>query len=284
MQAVQFAKDIYQRAQRDDIFNGAAALGFYLTLAIFPAMIFLMALIPYLPIARVDQAIMELLNQALPERAAAIFTEVVHQVVSERRGGVLSLGLIVTLWSASTGMYAVMQQLNTAYEIEERRTFMRARATALVLTVLFGALVLGSFSLVVLGGAIQSWLGHQFGFSDALLAFFAGFRWIVIVLGLLMGISLIYYVAPNRDHHYRFVTIGSVTATLLLIVASMGFSFYTSNFANYSAVYGSLGAVIVLMLWLYIAGLVILAGAEIDAELERRQLPPSPRDATEHRA
>jgi len=273
MRFAHFLKRVYEESMRDDVFDGAAALGFYLTLAIFPTMIFLMALIPYLPIAHVDQAIMDLLAQALPQRTAAIFVDVVHDVTSERRGGLVSLGLVTALWSASAGMYAVMQQLNRAYDVAEQRPFIRARATALGLTLLFTVLILGAFSFVVLGGVIQGWLGNRFGFSESLLEFFRVFRWVVIVLALLLGISLIYYLGPNRPHRYRFLTSGAVVASVLLIAASWGFSLYTANFNNYSAVYGSIGAVIMLMLSLYLAGLVILVGAEINAEIERAAAP-----------
>ena len=268
---MEFAKRVYAEAAQDDIFNGAAALGFYLTLAIFPAMIAVMAVIPYLPIAHVDQAIMDLLHQALPRSAATMFTDVVHEVTSERRGGLLSAGVAFALWSASSGMYALMQQLNIAYNVAERRPFFKARATALVLTLLFGSLVLSAFTLIVLGGVIQSWIGDRFGLSQAVLSFFVVFRWIVIVLGLLLAIALIYYLAPNREHRFKYLTSGGVTATLLLIVACVGFSLYTSRFANFTAIYGSIGAVIVLMLWLYIAGLVILVGAEVNVVRERDQ-------------
>ncbi|MEP7206231.1 MAG: YihY/virulence factor BrkB family protein [Casimicrobiaceae bacterium] len=264
-----FLKQVFAEAKRDDVFNGAAALGFYLTLAIFPAMIALMAVIPYLPIPHLDQAIMDLLRQALPPRAAELFQGVVQEVTSERRGGLLSLGLVVALWSASTGMYAVMQQLNIAFNVDERRRFLKARATALGLTLLFGVLVLGAFSLVVTGGFIQDWIGIRYGFSPILLGIFAVFRWVIIVLALLLGLALIYYLAPNRTHGFQFLSPGNMAATLLLILASFGFSVYTSNFGNYSAVYGSIGAVIVLMLWLYITGLLILVGAEINVVLER---------------
>src|SRR3954470_6237939 len=148
---IEFVKRVYAEAAHDDIFNGAAALGFYFTLAIFPAMIAIMAVIPYLPIAHVDQAIMDLLREALPGSAATMFVDVVHEVTSERRGGILSMGVAFALWSASSGMYAVMQQLNIAYNVAERRPFLKARATALALTLLFGVLVLGAFTLIVLG-------------------------------------------------------------------------------------------------------------------------------------
>jgi membrane protein len=272
MPAFDHVKRVYAKAQRDDIFNGAAALGFYLTLAIFPIMIFLMALVPYLPIADVGEAMMGFLRQVLPPSAMSMFADVLREVTRERRGGLLSFGIVAALWSASTGMYAVMQQLNDVYEVEEKRPFLRARATAVGLTILFGVLVLGAFSLVVLGGVMERYLGDHFGVSQGLLLFFRVFRWVVIVLALLLAISLVYYLGPNRHHPFKFLSRGSVLAAVLLIAASFGFSLYTSNFNNYSAVYGSIGAVIILMMWLYIVGLVILLGAEINASLERDRL------------
>ena len=270
-----FALEVYGEVERDNIFSGAAALAFYLTLAIFPAMIFLMAVIPYLPIAHVDQAILDLVRQALPPSAADMFAGVVHQVTSERRGGLLSFGLAGAIWAASTGMYAIMRQMNIAYEVEEGRPFLRARATALGLTVLFAVLVIGAFTLVVLGGVIQDWLGRRFGFFQGLLTFFVVFRWSVIVLALLLAVAGIYYAAPNRKQRFALVTPGTVTASLLLIVACLAFRLYAANFANYDATYGSIGAVIVLMLWLYIAGLVVLLGAEIDVVRKRVRAPGS---------
>jgi membrane protein len=264
----QFLRDLNQEINDDNVFNGAAALGFFLTLAIFPAMILLMSIIPYLPIDRVDEAIMDLLGQALPDEAYDMVAGVVAEVTSERRGGLLSFGLLGTLWAASTGMYAIMQQLNITYDVKEGRSFLRARATALALSLLFGLLVLGAFSLIVLGGGIEDWMGSRLGFGDALITAFAAFRWLVIVLALLLGFAIIYRYAPNVEQRFKFITAGSVFGVLLLIVVSLGFAIYTSNFADYSATYGSIGAVIILMLWLYSAGLVILLGSEINALLE----------------
>jgi membrane protein len=258
------ALDFWRKLKKDNVFNGAAALGFYLTLAIFPAMIVTMAAIPYLPIERVDQAIMDLLHQVMPGDAALVFTRVVADVTSKRRGGLLSFGLLAMLWAASTGMYAVMQQLNVTYDVAEGRPFLRARATALGLSLLFLVLVLGSLSLVVLGGMIQAWIGTRWGYSSPLLTFFVVFRWAVIGIGLVLAFALIYFLAPNVDERFRFITPGSLVGAALLVAASVGFSYYTGHFANYDATYGSIGAVIVLMLWLYIAGLVILLGSVIN--------------------
>jgi membrane protein len=265
----QFFSDLNREISEDKVFNGAAALAYYLTLAIFPALILMMTLIPYLPIDRVDEAIMDLLRQALPAESHEMVAGVVHEVTAERRGGLLSFGLLGTLWAASTGMHAVMQQLNVTYDVEESRGFIRARGTALILSILFILLVIGAFSLIVLGGVLEGWLESQLGFGAALLVLFATLRWALIVLALLLAFAMIYRYAPNVQRKFAFFSPGSVIGVVLLIVASLGFALYTSNFGDYDATYGSLGAMIMLMLWLYIAGLVILVGSEVNVLLER---------------
>ncbi len=264
----QFLVDLNREISEDNVFVGAAALGYYLTLAIFPALILLMTIIPYLPVANIDQEIMSVLETALPEDAFSMVSRVVEEVTSQRRGGLLSFGVLGTLWAASTGMYAIMQQLNITYDVSEARSYIRARAVALALSIMFGLLVIGAFWLIVAGGAAEDWLGEQRGIPDFLLTIFAVFRWIVIVLALLLGFALIYKFAPNVEQKFRFITPGSVIGVLLLIIASLGFAIYVANFADYSATYGSIGAVIILMFWLYIAGLVILVGSEINALIE----------------
>lgn len=265
----QFLLDLYQESLDDNLFHGAAALGFYLTLAIFPAMILLMSIIPYLPIDQVDEALMDLLGQALPDEASEMLQGIVSEVADNRRGGLLSFSLLGTLWAASTGMHAVMMQMNITYNVEEARSFIRARAVALLLSILFGILILGAFSLIVLGGVMEDWLMDRFDFGTAIMWFFSGFRWLMIVGALMLGLAMIYRYAPNIDRDFSFTSPGCIVGVILLILTSLGFSLYTSNFANYDATYGSLGAMIVLMMWLYSAGLVMMLGSEINAILER---------------
>lgn len=264
----QFALDLYREISEDNVFNGAAALGYYLTLAIFPAFILLMTIIPYLPVENVDQAIMDVVGKALPADASSMVQRVVTEVTGDRRGGLLSFGVLATLWAASTGMYAIMRQLNFTYDVEEARSFIRARLTAILLSLLFGVLVIGAFSLVVLGDVIEGWARADLGAGGAILALFAVFRWLVIVLALLLGFAIIYKFGPNVEQELRFITPGSVLGVILLVAASLGFALYVGNFADYNKTYGSIGAVIILMLWLYIAGLVILIGSEINALIE----------------
>jgi membrane protein len=268
-----FLATLWRELTEDNVWNGAAALGFYLTLAVFPAMIFVMALLPYLPVPHVDQAIMDLLRQTLPPRTAQMFAGVVEEVVSERRGGVLTFGIAAALWASSSGMYAIMQQMNIVYDIDEKRGFLATRATALALSLLFVILVVGAFTLVVLGGVIERWLNVQLGLGDALVYTFIAFRWVVIVLALLVAVAVVYTKGPSRRRRFVLLTRGTVFATVALIVASLGFRLYVTHFGNYGATYGSIGAVIVLMLWFYLAGLVMLVGAEIDAIHDARAVP-----------
>jgi membrane protein len=263
-----FFRELWHEIYEDDISNGAATLAYWLTLAVFPATIFVMALLPYLPIADIDRAIMDLLYRALPEDAAKMFQGVVEEVTGTQQGGLLSFGALGTLWAASAGMFAIMKQLNITYDVHEGRSFLRARAISIGLSILFAVLVVGAFSLVVLGGLLESWVGSHYVASPLLLGFFAWLRWALILFALLLGFALIYYLGPDVEQRFIFITPGSVLGVVLLILASLGFRFYATNFGNYSATYGSIGAVIILMFWLYLAGLVILLGSEINALVE----------------
>ncbi len=260
--------DLYQEISNDNVFNGAAALAYYLLLALFPALIFLLSLIPYLPIENLHQAVMDALRQAMPGDAVKMVEGVVSEVTRNKSGGLLSFGALATIWAASSGLYAIMQQLNITYDVKESRPFWKVRGTAVLLTILFGILIVGAFSLIVFGGVLQSWLGDQLGMSAPLLIFFAIFRWVVIALLLLGAFSLTYYYGPDVEQKFTFITPGAVMGVVILAVASLAFRFYVENFGDYAATYGSIGAVIILMLWLYIAGLVILLGSEINALAE----------------
>lgn len=256
------------QAGQDNLMNGAAAIGFYLMLALFPGLIFLLSILPYLPIPRLEQAIMDLLHQGMPEQAAGLLQGTVESLVQQRQGGLLSLGLLGTLWAASNGMMAVMRQLNQTYQVEESRSFFKARGTALAMTLLFGLLVVGGMTLVVGGGVLQNWLAQATGLGPAVVVLFAVVRWVIIVLVLMLAFSLFYYLGPNVDQDFKWVSPGAVIGVPVLILASLGFRFYITNFGNYDATYGGIGAVIILMMWLFVASLVLLLGSEINIVFE----------------
>lgn len=256
--------------QEDQISNGAAALAFYMVLALFPSTIFGLSILAYLPVEHLTEAIMDLIHEVLPASAADLLTDTVASVVSRRSGKLVSFGFLFAIWSATTGMVAVMQQLNVVYEVKEERTFLRSRAVALGLSVAFFVLMVGALMLVVFGGVLQSFLADHLGWSSGLRATFAVLRWVIIVAALHLALSLMYRWGPNLEQKCLLVSPGSAVATVALLLASIAFKIYVSRFANYDALYGSLGAVIVLLSWLFVAGWTILFGAEID-DVFRRQ-------------
>lgn len=265
--------------KNDNVSNGAAALAYYFFLAIFPAAIFLLTLVPYLPIPNLYRAIMDLLYQSLPGDAANMFSGVVREVTSNKKGGLLSLGVILSFWAASNGMYALMQQLNITYKVKESRSFFKVRGRALWLTFLFGFFILGSLSLAIFGGMIQNWIASKIGMSQLVNFTFSVIRWLLIAGGLLIGFATIFYLGPNVRQKFRWISPGSVVAVILLGIAAAGFKFYVTHFGKYNATYGSIGAVIILMLALYITGLVILVGSEVNVLAERHQGLPAKKAA-----
>jgi membrane protein len=263
-----FFSDLKEEIKNDNLSNGAAALAYYWMLAIFPAMIALLTLLPYLPIPNLQQSIMDLLNQALPGDTSRMFTGTVQQVVSERKGGLLSIGLLLTIWSASNGMFAIMQQLNMTYDVKEERPFFKVRGTAILLTFLVGLLFVAGLSLVIFGGVIQQFLGNLLGQGSFLTTVFAVLRWCIIGFSISLAFAMTYYFAPNVKQKFKFISPGSVLGVALMIAASLVFRVYVDHFGKFGATYGSIGAVIVLMLWLNITGFVILLGSEVNSLLE----------------
>src|ERR1700733_13319627 len=171
-----FSKQLWREIDDHNTFNGAAALAYFLLLAIFPAAIFVISLLSYLSIPHLQHAMMDLLRQVLPEQSASLLKQTVGQVVAEKKGGLITFGAIFTLWSASTGVYALMEQLNLAYAARDTRPFWKVRGVAIALMLLFVLLVIGSLSLAILGGVVQSWLASIIGRSRPLLLFFATLR------------------------------------------------------------------------------------------------------------
>ena len=260
-----FLKELWTEIQDDSVFNGAASIAYFLLLSIFPAAIFLISLIPYLPIPHLQQAITDLLYQALPEQSAKLLERTVLQAVAHKKGGLLTFGFFLMLWSASAGIFSAIEQMNITYDIKEHRPFWKVRLTALFLLLIIFLLIVGSLSLVIFGGVPQGWLAGLIGWNKPLLIFFAVLRWIILAAFLLLGLELTFYLGPDVSQGFRYVSPGSLIGTILIASASLGFQLYISHFRDYSATYGSLGAVIILMFWLYLVSIALLTGSEINA-------------------
>ncbi len=266
-----FASGLWRDIQHDHVLDGAAVLAFFFLLAVFPAAIFVFSLLPSLSIPHLQQAMLDLLRQVLPEQSASYFQGIFGHGASEGKRGLLTFGLIFALWSSSTGVYALKGQLNVICNVTERRPFWRVRGSAILLMVFFALLAIGSLSLVIFGGVVQSWFASIFGWSRPLLVFFATLRWTIVAAALLLALSVAYRFGSDGKLKYRFISAGNVTAAVLIALASAGFRFYVSEFGNYSATYGSLAAIIILMLWMYMAGIALLVGCEVDTILYLRK-------------
>ncbi len=264
-----FFGDLWREMNEDDIFNGAAAVAYYFTLAIFPAMIFLLSLLPYLPIENMQGMVMGFLDQILPGDTATMLRDTVQGVVSTKREGLLSIGALLTVWAASSGVYGLMQQLDITYDVKEARPFWKSRLTAFLLVISFGVLTVAALTLIMGGDAFERWLAAtDLNWNNLLSAAYGVVRWVFVAFALSLAFSIVYYFGPDVQQKFRFVTPGSALAVVVLLGASLLFKAYVKNFGNYNATYGGIGAVIVLMLWLNILGLVALVGSEVNALLE----------------
>ena len=266
------ARKVWRAANEDDFFGSAAKLSYYFLLALFPMLIFLTSLIGFLP--GVQEKILLTLAEVAPSQAMELVTNTLNDVVSKRSGGLLSFGVLGTLWAASSGVSAAMDALNLAYQVPSPRSFWKQRSMALGLTILLLLMATVGTALIMFGDRVSAWVANGLGFGAL---FAVVWQWVDNLLGLLLllvGIEVLYYFAPNVAQKWRWLTPGAVFAAVGLIGVSLLFSFYLRVGPGYSATYGSLGAVIVLMLWLYLIGLVLLIGGEINCEIERASRQP----------
>ncbi|RXI96485.1 YihY/virulence factor BrkB family protein [Anaerobacillus alkaliphilus] len=260
-----FVKEFYEQVKKDPIQDWAATLAFYFMLSIFPLLIFILAIVPYLPLD-IEQ-VYHFVHDYAPPELADLFSETVLEVIAEPKGGLLSFGILATLWTASNGINALIRALNRAHNIDETRSFVRVRLMSMILmlgvvTVFFVTLLLPVFGNVILTG-----IHDVFNIPDQMLVALNRLRWIIGVVIMTFVLMLLYMVAPNRKLGFRDVIYGALLATLSWQLISFGFSIYISNFNNYTATYGSLGGVIILMLWFYLSGLILVVGGEINATL-----------------
>ena len=265
---VQLAKRVWSEFSEDEVSDRAAALAYYFLFALFPALLFMTALLGLLPIPNLMDRLMDYVSQALPGDAASIIEKTLGEIVAGAGGGLLSIGVLGALWAGSNGMSSIMSALNVAYDVKETRPWWKAKLLAIGLTLGFSVFILSALILIVfgpkIGETVAGWVGLGAVFT---------FVWNIVSIPIVMvlvaiGIGLVYYLAPAVEQHWRWVTPGSAVALVLWLVASFALRFYVTNFANYNATYGSIGGVILLMLWLYLSGMALLLGAEVNSEIE----------------
>jgi membrane protein len=214
--------------------------------------------------------LMNYLRKVLPADALSMVKRFLDQIAEGSGANVLSLGALGALWASSSGMTAIMDALNVVYDVkEDSRPFWRSRLTAIVLTLALAGFVILALTLVLYGSSIGSWIADFVGLGRAFAWAWNILQWPVIIALMLLVVDVVYYICPDIEQKWRWVTPGSVFAVSIWVVVSLGFKAYVDNFGDYNKVYGSIAGVIVLMLWLYWSGMVLLLGGEINAEIEQ---------------
>lgn len=263
-----FVKKVVQEIQDDGCTGRAAQLAYYFLFATFPFLLFLTTLLGYVPIPDLMEKIMALLSGLLPSQVATLIQDNVRNLVTNQRGGLLSFGIVAALWTASNAVMAIIDGLNQAYDVHEGRPFWKTRGTAMLLTIGLSVFVVLSMVFLIFGPQIGAWVASQIGLGEVFKTLWNILRWPVIVVLLVLAMAIVYYFAPDVEQKWKWLTPGSAFAVLATIATSLGFSYYVNNFGSYDETYGSIGAVIVLLTWLYLSGLFILIGGEINAVVE----------------
>jgi membrane protein len=270
-------KLLVRNLQQDEILNRANAVAFSFILAIFPAIIFLFTLIPYISqvIPEVtSQSIMEFLAEMLPLSMYEVVSSTVQDIISNQRGGLLTFGFVFSLYLATNGMMSLMGAFNACYKTDDRRGGFKMRMIATGLTINLALVLFLAIILLVVGQlALNYVLTHlnEFSWLEGIDKFTVYIlfvlRFLVIFIVFFLAVSTIYYFGPAIHYNWKFFSIGSFLATLLILGVSYGFSFYVTNFGTYNKVYGSIGVLIALMVWVQLVTVVLLVGYEINASI-----------------
>lgn len=268
--AVTFCKQLFQKIIKVDVFGKAAQLAYFFLLSLFPFLLFLVTLIGYLPID--VKNVVSFISDYAPAEIMTLIDTNINQLVNEQNGGLLSIGIIGTIWSASAGVNAIMKAFNGAYEVDEDRSFVAARLIAIVLTIAMVVVICIAFLLPIFGKMFGEYLFSLLGWSTNFLHVWETLRWVVSSIVFVIVLLALYKLAPNNKVLFRDAIWGAIFATIGWQLVSLAFSYYVSNIGSYSATYGSLGTVITLMIWFYISGIIIITGGVLNAVISHRRI------------
>ncbi|AYF53424.1 YihY/virulence factor BrkB family protein [Clostridium botulinum C] len=259
---------LFYNLKKDEIFALASQLSYSLLLSFFPFLIFLFTIASYSSIQ--SDRILFTLKNIIPESAYTLVYSIINEVLQSRNANLLSFSFIITIWIASNGFKAVIRALNKAYGEKEERSFIKLQFMAIITTIILTFLIIFSLFILVLGNLIGYKIMTFFSLPDNLFFIWNVFRYFLMLIFMILIFAVIYKLTPCRKLTFGEVLPGSIFATIGWIIVSIGFSFYVDNFANYSRLYGSIGAVIILMIWLFLTSIIILIGGEINALLLKR--------------
>lgn len=259
-----FIKGLYEGY----IASRASSISFNFFLAIFPSLLFLFTIIPFVPIENFQLSLLSLISDLVPTSTYETIRETVEDIVIRPRGGLLSIGFLLTLYFTTTGIHSLMEGFNSTFHSIETRSWIKQRLISTMLVFIISILLIISIGLMTFGTALLSLvLPEQLLTSTIYTAFIWFLKWLVILLTLFFTISFVYYLAPAKKRHFRFISAGSSLATILVILTTLGFNFYVDNFARYNVLYGSIGTLMIVLLWIYFNSFSLLIGFELNASI-----------------
>jgi membrane protein len=254
---------------RNHTLQMAAALSYYFVLSLFPSLIFLSAVVAYLPVPDLFNQALGIMAQFLPPDSMGLVRRVLSDVITPNKGTFLSFGILGTLWTASGGFSAAIEALNIAYDVEDDRPFWKTRPLAVGLTFMIGALLLIALSVMIMGPRFGEWLAVRVNLSTLFVLAWPYIHWGIAVGFTILAVEAVYYLAPNVKQRFFATLPGAILAVSCWIGLSYLLGIYFRHFANLNKTYGTLGAAIALMVWLYWTGFAMLVGAELNAELAK---------------
>lgn len=264
-----FVKEFGAAWSRDQPLDLAAQLAYYAILSIFPFAMCLLTIVGYVPLHGLDQQILADVYTLMPPAAAKLTDQTLHEIIGRQRGWLLWSTLAFSIYSASSGTSGLITALNRAYEVQETRATWLVKLRAIAVTICAMVAVIIATAALLIGPDIAHKLWAFIGLGHIFDVVWAVLRWPVAAAVLMLMLACIYYFLPNVKQKWRFITPGSVVAVLAWIAASIGFKIYLGHFNSYAKTYGALGTVVILLVWLYISGLMVILGGEINAILDR---------------
>nr|WP_317851936.1 YihY/virulence factor BrkB family protein [Planococcus sp. 4-30] len=264
-----FLKELLQRIKDVDVPGLGAQLAFFFLLSIFPLLIFLVTLLPYLAIS--EDEIYSFLEEVVPAEVYTLIESTLVEILTNQNTGLLSFGILATIWSASLGMNALIKSLNLSYKVAEDRPILLARGMSIIMTVLLIFILIVALALPIFGEQLGLLIFSFLGLEEGFLALWNSIRFTIPGIITFVACAIIYWLAPNVKMSILSVLGGAAFAASGWLLTSYLFSLYVSNFGNFSATYGSIGGVIILMLWLYISAMLLIVGGQINAVMKERR-------------
>ena len=257
---------------KDDVFGHAAELSYYFMLSLFPALLFMITILGFLagPGSELRNQLMAYMARAMPASASEVVGRTLNEISQNSTALKAILSAVGALWAATGGIDAISKTLNIAYELKETRSYVKRKLVSIGLTVGLAVLILGALALIAFGGHIGEFIAAKVGLGAAFTVAWKILQWPIALGAMFLSFSIMYYFAPNlKDPQWYWITPGAVAGVVVWILASGAFSLYLRFFNTYSKTYGSLGAVIILMLWFYLTGMAILIGGEFNSEIAK---------------